>query len=469
MKKNHINHKRGAAIITAVMFFVFIGTIMAMGLSSPVIREYKTSRDFEKSKGAYYLSESGSEDALYRTRNNKTIDSQEIITLGGNIATTTITNEGTGKLIQSIGDIFTNTRRVKSHLTTSSGASFSYGVQAGDGGVFLANSASITGNLYSSGPVCGAGQSLSSCLSGQAGVDNTVSGTVYVATTSANGVINNITNQVSGTGSMYGNAIYSSFIASTTVTCNSISSSNRVSCTSPFSLGAPSTLPIQRPQIDSWEQAAQAAADAGVSEPLPGAINCGTESGPPTYIISDSMNLGPAVIPCDLRIQGAGSGTGPTITLKGPVWVKGNIRFVNKMTVRVDPTLSGQGQSMVVIADKTTDPLNSGTIEIADNNPTFVGAGLNSWVMLLSENTGASQGSPNEAIHLRNGAGGDLLLYSRLGDILLEGSADVNEVTGYKITLRNSANITYSSGLTNSLFTSGPGGSWVINDWAEGQ
>lgn len=469
MKKHHINTKRGAAIITAVMFFVFIGTIMAMGLSSPVIREYKTSRDFEKSKGAYYLSEAGSEDALYRTRNSKTIDAQEVISLGGNTATTTITNEGAGKLIQSIGDILTNTRRVKSRLTTSSGASFSYGVQAGDGGVFLANSSSITGNLYSSGPVCGGSQSLGNCLAGSANSDNTVSGTVYVATTSANGVINNITNQVSGTGSMYANIITSSFIASTTVTCNSIASSNRASCTTPFSMSSPSTLPIQRPQIDSWEASAQASVDAGTSEPLPGAISCGLVNGSQTYTINSSMNLGPVVIPCDLLIDGAGSGSGPTITLKGTVWVKGDIRIKNKMTIRVDPALSGQGQSMVIIADKTTDPLNSGKIEIVDNAQTFLGAGSNSWVMLLSENTGASQGSLNRAINIKNNAAGDLLLYARLGDILLENSAAVKEVTGYKISLQNSANVTYSSGLTNSLFTSGPGGSWVINDWVEGQ
>lgn len=83
MNKHHINRKRGAAIITAVIFFVVIATTMAVGLSSPVVREHVTSRDFEKSKGAYYLSEAGSEDALYRIKKGITISVQEILSLGG--------------------------------------------------------------------------------------------------------------------------------------------------------------------------------------------------------------------------------------------------------------------------------------------------------------------------------------------------------------------------------------------------
>ncbi|MBI5400654.1 MAG: hypothetical protein HZB12_00855 [Candidatus Yonathbacteria bacterium] len=458
---NHIPHKRGAAIITAVLFFVVISMAMAIGLSSPVVREYTTSRDFAKSKGAYYLSEAGSEDAIYRIKKAKTIGAQEVISLGGNTATTTITDvDASKKSVGSLGDILFNTRRVSSTLTTSSGASFSYGVQAGDGGVFMSNSSSITGNLYSSGPVCGGGKTLANCLSGTAGTDNTISGTVLVATTTANGVIDNIANQ--GTASMYANKIYSSVIASTTVTCNTISGSNRSSCSYPFGTQTPAELPIPRSQIDSWE----AAATAGGVIPQ---SSCTLDDGKYRYEISSSQNLGPIEIQCGLKITGAGSGSGPTITLMGPVWVKGDIKIKNKMTVQVDPSLAGQGKSMVMIADKPTDRLNSSKIEVEDNNPVFAGAGTNSWVMLLSENSGASQGDPNEAIQVKNGAGGELLLYARLGDILLQGTASVREVTGYKITLENSANVIYASGLQNSLFTSGPGGSWTIQDWKEGQ
>src|SRR3989338_11479479 len=123
MRKHYVNRKKGAAIITAVIFFVVISVTMAVGLSSPVVREYVTARDFEKSKGAYYLSEAGMEDVLYRIRKPKTISpAQEVISLGGNTATTTITTESSlKKTITSVGDIIRNTRHIKSTLTTTTG------------------------------------------------------------------------------------------------------------------------------------------------------------------------------------------------------------------------------------------------------------------------------------------------------------------------------------------------------------
>ena len=123
----------------------------------------------------------------------------------------------------------------------------------------------------------------------------------------------------------------------------------------------------------------------------------------------------------------------------------------------------------MVIADKQTASTTAGTIEI-ENNPVFSGApGGNSWVMLLSENTGASIGADAEAIWLENNVSGALLLYARLGDVKLQNNSNINEVTAYQITLENNAVVNYLSGLQNTLFTSGPGGAWYVQGWKEGQ
>lgn len=433
----HFPHNKGAAIITAVMFFVIISTVMAIGLSSPVVREYTTARDFAKSKGAYYLSEAGSEDALYRIKKAKPISAQEIISLGGNIATTTITDvSGSQKDISSLGDILLNTRRVKSTLTTSSGESFSYGVQAGDGGVLLQNSSTITGSLFSAGPVVGS--------------NNLITGTVISGgSTGLNGSITGVFNQ--GGSHMYAGTIANSTISGSAY-CNTISGSNKPCQTLTAQVAQP--FPITAQDIADWEAAALAG----------GTVTCSGGK----YAINDSVSIGPKKIPCDLEITGTGSGGGPTITLGGPIWATGNIKIKNHLTIRVDPTLTGQ--SLVVIADNPADHLNSSTISVEGEGLNFTGApGGNSWVMLISENNGASLGQPNEAIELEQGAQGDILLYARLGDILLKNNASVKEVTGYKITLQQSANVTYASGLQNALFTSGPGGTWTIQDWKEGQ
>lgn len=434
----HLPRNKGAAIITAVMFFVIISTAMAIGLSSPVVREYATARDFAKSKGAYYLSEAGSEDAIYRIKKAKPISAQEIISLGGNTATTTITTVNANqKDVSSLGDILSNTRRVRSTMTTSSGESFNFGVQAGDGGVDLDNSSTVTGNIFSSGPVTGS--------------NNLVTGTVISGgSTGLNGSIHGIFNQ--GGSSMYAGTITNSTIAGTAY-CNTISGSNRPTCQT-LTAQVAQPFPITAQDIANYETAAVAG----------GTVTCSGGK----YSIDNSVNLGPKKIPCDLEITGTGSEGGPVITLGGPVWVTGDITLKNHLTVRVDPTLVDQ--SIVMIADNPSNHSTESVVDIQGSNVVFTGApGGKSWVMLISENTSASQGGSTDAIQILQGAQGDVLVYARLGNIRLEQNASVKEVTAYKITLRNTANVIYQSGLQNALFTSGPGGTWTIQDWKEGQ
>ncbi len=438
MNKYHTNRKRGAAIITAVIFFVIIATTMAIGLSSPVVREYTTARDFAKSKGAYYLSEAGSEDAIYRIKKAKPISVPEVIFLGGNTATTTIiTVSANQKDVSSLGDILANTRRVKSTMTTSSSESFNFGVQAGDGGVDLDQSSTITGNIFSSGPVTGS--------------NNLVTGTVISGgSTGLNGSISGIFNQ--GGSSMYAGTITNSIIAGSAY-CNTISGSTPNTCqTLTAQIAQP--FPITAQDIANYETAAVAG----------GTVTCSGGK----YAINDSVNIGPKKIPCDLEITGSGSEGGPVITLGGPIWVTGNITLKNHLTVRVDPTLVDQ--SIVMVADNPSNHSTGSTVDIQGSNVVFAGApGGKSWVMLISENTSASQSGSTDAIQILQGAQGDVLVYARLGNIRLEQNASVKEVTAYKITLRNTANVIYQSGLQNALFTSGPGGTWTIQDWKEAQ
>lgn len=439
MRKHNINRKRGAAIMTAIIFFVIIATTMAVGLSSPVVREYVTARDFEKSKGAYYLSEAGQEDAIYRLKKAKTISAQEVIFLGGNSATTTITTVNSlTKTIGSLGDILRNTRRVKSTLTTTTGESFIYGVWSGTGGVDLQQSSTITGNLFSEGPVTGS--------------NNVISGTVISGgTTGLNGSISGIQN--TGGASMYAGTISNSTISGKAY-CNSISGSSTSTCNT-LTQQTAGAFPINDADIANWETVATTG----------GTVTCSGGK----YTINSDVNFGPKKVPCDLEIVGTGSGGGIVVTLQGPIWVTGNITLKNHATVRVDPTLTGQ--TIVMIADKPSDRHDSSSIDIQGSNINFYGAsGGNSWVMLISENTSAKDGGSDRAITFYQSATGvEVLLYSRYGNILLQQSSSVAEVTAYKITLQNTANVVYSQGLQNALFTSGPGGAWYVQDWKEGQ
>lgn len=423
----HSPYNRGAAIITVVMFFVVITTAIAIGLSSPVVREYVTARDFEKSKGAYYLSEAGHEDALYRIKTARPIGAEEVLILDGNTATTTITNiSSTQKSVSSIGDIARNTRHVKSTLTTSSGASFSFGVQTGNGGIYLENTSSVTGNVYSNGLVDGTGSSV-------------VSGTVVSA-----GPTGRVEGIHSG-GSMYAHTIENSVVGGdayyqaktgTTVTGTSYPGSSDQEA---------STFPISDAQIAQWEADAQAG---------------GTYSSPCT-INSETTWSARKVTCSELEIS-------DTLTLTGMVWVTGNVQIKNPRGKVVLHSSLGE-QSAGIIADNPSNRTTSSKI-VLSQSATFEGSGTpGSYVFLISQNNSAELGGDEKAITIGQTASGDILLYAAHGEVLIAQASALKEVTAHKVRLQNSANVTYTSGLANVLFVGSPSGAWLVNDWKEGE
>ena len=451
-QKKSISRNRGAAIITAVLFFVVISITMAIGLSSPVVREYVTSRDFAKSKGAYYLSEAGNEDALYRIKNNKSIGAQEVIFLNGNYATTTITIvDSSEKTVSSVADIIFNTRRVKSTLSKSSGASFHYGIQVDEGGFSLLDHASVVGNVYSNGNILSTS-------------DGSVSGDVVSAGSS--GSISHLNN----TGSAYAHAIDHAIIGGD-AHYNSISSSVVSGTKFPGSSDQPAIpLPITQTMISDWENAAAAG----------GTITCSNS----TYNISGTVTLGSKKIArsgggsCTLVVSG-----GDTLILNGPLWVVGGIEISSNAKIKVDPSLSGQ--SVAMIADDTSSGHNedhhdsrgdSGSQIVVQDNATFTGSNAGSYIMLISQNERAHQwyhgegdgdSSTNAAIRVEDNAVGALLVYAPLGDVLVRGHTNIREVSGYRVRLEDYAYVVYETGIANTIFTSGPSGAWAIQDWKD--
>ncbi len=159
LKKENLpaNRQGGAAMLISVVFFIFISLAIVSGLVSPTVRDFKNSTVNLNSKKSYFLSESGIEDATYRIVKNKTIGSSETITLDSNTVTTTITSVS-GSIKQISSEIISGgnapiyNRKNSATLTSSAGTSFNYGVQVGQGGVYL-SSGTINGNVYANGPI----------------------------------------------------------------------------------------------------------------------------------------------------------------------------------------------------------------------------------------------------------------------------------------------------------------------------
>jgi len=152
--KNTIQKNKGAAMMIVVLFFMFISLTILIGVVTPVVREFRIASDNYSSKKAYFLAESGSEDAYYRIKNGKQIATSESLSIGNDTATTTITTIGNNqKQIDSLGSSNSDQRKNTLMLSTGAGIAFNYGIQSGDGGVTMNGGAKITGNLYSNGNV----------------------------------------------------------------------------------------------------------------------------------------------------------------------------------------------------------------------------------------------------------------------------------------------------------------------------
>ncbi|MFA6000331.1 MAG: choice-of-anchor R domain-containing protein, partial [Candidatus Paceibacterota bacterium] len=167
MKKDFKKNKNGGmAMLTSVIFFLFISLAIISGLVLPSVREFRNANMGIHSKGSYFLAESGVEDAFYRIIKNMTIGTSETLTLGDVSAITTITDISGGKKeISSLGDMNSFQRKVKLIADVGVGASFSYGVQSGIGGFIMDNGSVVNGSVYSNGNITGSGSITGAALS----------------------------------------------------------------------------------------------------------------------------------------------------------------------------------------------------------------------------------------------------------------------------------------------------------------
>ena len=122
---------------------------------------------------------------------------------------------------------------------------------------------------------------------------------------------------------------------------------------------------------------------------------------------------------------------------------------------------------MQFIADNESNRTTSSKIEVRNATDFFGSGDDRSYVMLLSMNESAELGGTETAISVAQSANGDVLVYAGSGLINIGNNIDLREVTAYQIEVSNGSSITYESGLASLLFTSGPGGGYVIESWQQ--
>jgi len=421
----------GQVLLVMMILFTAIVTTVVVGVAAPIVRQIQAAKNLTISKQSFFAAESLAEDLAYRFKNGKSVSASESLAVGGADATASATTAGSAQHITAVGNTDDAIRSVHITLSLGTGIAFNFGVQAGEGGFYLDNTSSVSGNVYSAGPVVGAGGNI---IRGDV-ISSGQSGLVYGIYATSSIYAHTIGNASKST-TIDKSAYYAMTITNTTVRGSEFPGS-----TDPET----KPLPISDEQIAEWE--ADAAAGGIISGPCPYKLS------------SETITLGPVKIECDVQIQGSSD-----VTLSGPVWVEGTLEIQNTSALRVDPLL--EGTSIAIIADDPSDTEGSGRI-VLQNSTEYHGAGEGSFILLVSQNRSAENGNGTKAIEVKNTATGDLLVYAGHGEISLQNSVNLNEVTGYKIRLQNSANVVYDAGLPSTLFEAGPSGGYTISGWNE--
>ena len=424
-------HKSSAGFIISIVTFLVLTSMLAMGvsMSSLIFYRQQIATNSFQSTQSYYAAESGIEDALLKIKNNAAVagstytipvsDATVTVTIpdlvGGQRAlTSSSNNQGIIREIQAVS------------IFDTSGASFHYGVQAG-GGFSLNNGSEIVGNVFANGDVKGTGT-----------IDNNV------VTTSTHGICGGNAN-CGGTGmtithdvKVYSckNATIGGVLTITTGGTNNCGGN-------PLSASQVSNenMPISQSQIDSWKNSATTACNSTDVANLAG--------------INKSVTLGPCKVTGDLSI-----GNGSTLTMKGNVYVTGNVTFGNKSYVYLDSAFGFT--SGVLIEDGTLTVNNNVTIKSLAQT----GSGI---IFLSTSSSGSTSTCSSNAICVNNGGTVDgATLYASQGGIYLNNNAHLHQITAYKdITLGNNINLQYDIGLASPFFTGGPAGSLKVTNWSE--
>lgn len=417
-------------------------------LARATYTDISTLNSLRISKQSFLAAEAFAEEVAQRhVFGTYSIDTYETLNFGAitGYATSTIDLVNDVLTIEAQGTIKNVVRKVQIVLSIGTGSAFNYGLQAGNGGITLANSSRIIGNVYSNGPVSGSGNS------------SEVLGDV-VSAGSAGYLFD-----IHTTGSAWANTIEDSDIDGELNTESVLTDITNVvgppdirNYYGPGNDLATTSFPIADDLVAEWKQSIE---DTGTVIPAsdPDCLDNGI------YTIDDPATLGNVKIECDLEVKHQGNP--PTVlTLTGPIWVEGSIELKGP-DIRVTPSLGRR--SVQIIADNESDRTTSSKIKILTSSDFYGSGDSRSYIMLLSMNNAAENSNPDIAIDVAQSADGSLIVYAGHGLIEVGNGVDLKEITAYQINVAQNSEITYESGLQDLIFTSGPGGGYSIDDWSE--
>lgn len=447
-------------MLTAVLFLLLASTALIAGLSAVALGETRASRIDTHAKQAYFLAEAGVEDVSWRLRNGKQYDAAEAVVLDGSQATVSVASGTNTKTVSATGAISTAVRRATVTLQSGAGGAFHYGVQVGAGGLIMENASRVVGNVYSNGAITGTGSAeitgdalavTSIALTGGRIGGNAQAYAIAGSTIGGNATTSGFITQDTINGNAVADQASASTVGGTLTYCSS-QAANTIGVPPPInSCPAPPGLPvipypISDQEIDKWES--DAAAGGTIASPCP-------------YQPATGSSIGPRVIACDVIIDGT-----KVVTLTGPLWIQGNFTMKNSAQLQLAASFCSAGPTSGIVVVSNPQNLDTSSKVSVENSAQIVGCGSGSYIMVVSRNRSAELGGGEVAIDVKNSSNAPIY-YAPHGEIQIQNNANLKEATAYRLRIKNSAVVTYESGLAGVTFSSGPSGGWEIRSWNE--
>ncbi len=148
-------------MLLTTVIFMMVSVVIIFGLATPIVNQIFLSRDIWGAKQSYYLSEASIEDIIFRLKDsvyNQYIGPTEYLSVNGYTATTTFSGSLSsidGLTVTALSNQDGYNKKIETRIKKGSGASFIYGLQAGNGGFTMSGTSGIIGNVFSNGDIIG--------------------------------------------------------------------------------------------------------------------------------------------------------------------------------------------------------------------------------------------------------------------------------------------------------------------------
>lgn len=435
--------KRGFSLAITAIFLGIILAVMAVAVEATFMSN-KAGRLLTSSLTAQQIAEAGLHKSLYCLNAlsgtncsgayGLTFTGETNVAFGGGSFTTTVSGTGASRSITAVGTAPDGrTVTVAADATTlppTDATQFSYALQAGAGGAYLENNASVSGTIFTTGDII--------CQSTNA----TISGDAYSAR--AGGLVsscrvNNDAHADRILNSKVTNAYYRT--DPTDIAGSTVSDTKYPGYPTPVpDPENPENLPSF--DEDFW----RASAAAG-----------GTHTG--DYSPSDNSHLGPIKIVGNLIMN-----NNVDVIVDGPVWVVGNITTGNNSSFTLNSAFGADGTT--ILADDESNPATSGRIDITNNTSIYGSGQPTSHILFVSTSTATSDAAP--ALSVANNATGAVFMATG-GTLRLSNNAGAKSLAAYRLSLSQNTVVNYVESDFTGYFANSPGGTWHLTEgtWRE--